>query len=418
MRRHEFGVPQGRGQDWQPLEADKDAAYAKVVELDLAQVEPLAAAPHSPDNIVTVAALNGQRVDQVLIGSCTNSSFEELKTVARILAGRTVHPDVSLGVAAGSRQVLEMLAEDGSLTVLLKAGARLLETACGFCIGNSLAPATNGISLRTSNRNFEGRSGTQSAKIYLVSPAVAALAAIHGRVVDPLALADLKYPAARMPKKFAVDDTLFLRPPAEGKGVKIVRGPNIGDPPKSVPLPAALAGVATLKVGDKITTDHIMPAGSRLKYRSNVPAYSRFVFEHTDPEFAQRAAALRDAGKHNIIVAGESYGQGSSREHAAICPMFLGVKAVLAKSIERIHTANLINFGILPLTFEKAGDYERIAQGDELRLPDVRKALTEGQTKLLLKNVTQNAEIPVVANLTERQRKIILAGGLLNFTKG
>ena len=412
-----FMEAQGRGQDWRELKADPDAAYDKVVNINLSELEPLAAAPHSPDNIVTVASIVGTKVDQVMIGSCTNSSFVDLKTVAKILTGHAVHPDVSLGVAPGSRQVLKMLSEDGSITPLLAAGARLLENACGFCIGNSQSPATDAVSLRTNNRNFEGRTGTKSAKVYLVSPPIAALAAIHGRIVDPLAGTDIPYPRVKSPKLFDLDDALLLRPAADGTAVKIVRGPNIGDPPRNTPLPAALEGVATIKVGDKITTDHIMPAGARLKYRSNVPAYSNYVFENTDAGFAKRAADARDAGQHNVIVAGDSYGQGSSREHAALCPMYLGVKAVAAKSIERIHQANLINFGILPLIFENAADYETVTQGDTLRIAGLRELVQAGQTRLVLRNVTRGTDIPLKALFTERQRAILLAGGLLNYTK-
>jgi len=300
----------------------------------------------------------------------------------------------------------------------LLAGARLLENACGFCIGNSQSPETDAVSLRTNNRNFEGRSGTKSAKVYLISPPVAALAAIYGQVVDPLKETAIRYPRVKMPKAFKVDDSLFLAPAADPASVTIVRGPNIGEPPRNTPLPAALRGVATLKVGDKITTDHIMPAGARLKYRSNVPAYSQYVFEPCDAGFPKRAAELRDAGKHNIVVGGDSYGQGSSREHAALCPMFLGVKAIVAKSIERIHAANLVNFGILPLLFEVATDYDLISQGDELVLEGVCEALKAGVERLVLRNVTQGRDVPVKAILTARQRSIILAGGLLNFTKG
>jgi len=413
----EFLEAQGRGANWRELKADEDAVYERTVEIHLSDLEPLAAAPHSPDRIVTVASLTGMKVDQVLIGSCTNSSYTDLKTVVKILEGKTVHPDVSLGVAPGSRQVLKMLAEEGGVTSLLAAGARLLENACGFCIGNSLSPATDAISLRTSNRNFEGRTGTRSAKVYLVSPPIAALAAIHGHIVDPLTLNDFKFPKVRMPKRFDVDDSMLIRPADDPKKAKIVRGPNVGAPPKNAPLPESLAGVATIKVGDKVTTDHIMPAGARLKYRSNVPAYSKYVFENTDPEFSGRAAAARDAGKHNVIVAGESYGQGSSREHAAMCPMFLGVKAVVAKSIERIHLANLVNFGILPLLFENAADYEKIAQGDELQIAGVCETLKGGQVSLKLRNATKGSDVGVKLDLTGRQRAIILAGGLLNYTK-
>ena len=412
-----FLEAQGRGEVWRELVADPDALYDSEVTINLSKLEPLAAAPHSPDNIVTVASLAGMKVNQVLIGSCTNSSYADLKTVAKILEGRTADPTVSLGVAPGSRQALMMLAKDGGVETLLSAGARLLENACGFCIGNSLSPETDAVSLRTNNRNFEGRSGTKTAKVFLVSPPVAALAALYGQVVDPLKITDIKFPRVKMPKAFKVDDTMMVRPSANPDSVVVVRGPNIGEPPRNTPLPGSIRGVATLKVGDKITTDHIMPAGSRLKYRSNVPAYSQYVFEPNDPGFPKRAAALRDAGKHNIIVGGESYGQGSSREHAALCPMFLGVKAVVAKSIERIHAANLVNFGILPLLFETAGDYEAITQGDELGIDGVREALKAGVERLVIRNVTRNVDVPVKAALTGRQRLIILSGGLLNFTK-
>ncbi len=414
-RTRRFLEAQGRGEAWRELLPDADAAYDREVTLDLAELEPLAAAPHSPGNIVPVSKLEGLKVDQVLIGSCTNSSYRDLKTVARLLEGKKIHPDVSLGIAPGSRQVLAMLARDGSLADLVDAGARLLENACGFCIGNSLSPGTDGVSLRTSNRNFEGRSGTKSAKVYLVSPEVAAVAALHGRIRDP-ERAGLACPRVAMPKAFALDDSLFVRPPADGSRVKIVRGPNIGAPPKNQPLPADLSGTAAIKVGDKITTDHIMPAGARLKYRSNIPAYAQFVFEPVDPGFAARAAALRDQGSHNVIVAGESYGQGSSREHAAICPMFLGVKAVLAKSFERIHEANLVNFGIVPLVFARAADYDRVTAGDRLRLPGIRRAIAEGQPPIL-RDDTAGVDIPLKLSLSKRQAAALLAGGLLNLVR-
>ncbi len=409
---------QGQGNVWCELSADPDAVYEKEITLNLSRLEPLAAAPHSPDNIVTVASLAGTRVDQVLIGSCTNSSYTDLKTVARILEGRHAAPTVSLGVAPGSSQVLRMLAKDGGLGALLASGARLLENACGFCIGNSLSPRTDAVSLRTNNRNFEGRSGTKSARVYLVSPPVAALAALHGKVVDPFTESGEKYPRVKMPKAFMVDDSLMILPASDPGQVTVLRGPNIGEPPRNTPLPETIDGVATLKVGDKITTDHIMPAGSRLKYRSNVPAYSLYVFEPVDPSFPSRAAALRDAGRHTLIVAGDSYGQGSSREHAALCPMYLGVKAVLAKSIERIHAANLVNFGIVPLLFETPSDYDAIEQGDELRITGIRASLQGDAGRLVIRNVTRGTEIPAKAELTPRQRAIILAGGLLNHTRG
>jgi aconitate hydratase len=412
-----FMQAQGREKDWCELLPDPDAVYARTVVIDLSALEPLAAAPHSPDHIVTVASLAGLPVQQVLVGSCTNSSVQDVETVAAILKGRKVDPNVCFGVAPGSRQVLAMAAADGSLADLIDSGARVLESACGFCIGNSMAPATDAVSLRTSNRNFEGRSGTASARVYLVSPPVAALAALRGKITDPLQERELPYPVVPPPKAFRIDDSMFVVPPAKASGAAVARGPNIGEPPRNAPLPVKLAGVAAIKVGDKITTDHIMPAGARLKYRSNIPAYSNYVFEPVDPGFAKRAAQNRDNRVHNFIVAGESYGQGSSREHAAICPMYLGVKAVIAKSIERIHTANLINFGVLPLVFEHPADYDRIAAGDHLRIDQVRAALDKGKTTVTLRNDTQDADIPLKLAMTERQRKILLAGGLLNTFK-
>lgn len=410
-----FLEAQGRGEVWREIVADDDAKYYKVEKIDLSTLEPLAAAPHSPGNIQTIASMAGTKVNQVLIGSCTNSSYRDLKMVAKILEGKKVHPEVSVGIAPGSRQVLMMLAQDGSLEVLLSAGVRLLENACGFCIGNSMSPGDNGISLRTSNRNFEGRSGTKNAKVYLVSPETAALAAVYGRVVDAVTVAGLDYPKVRLPKAYPLDDSMFIKPvkASEAAALKVVRGPNIGIVPKNDPLPETLAGVAAIKVGDKITTDHIMPAGQRLKYRSNVETYSKYVFENTDSQFPERAAKNRSAGLHNVIVAGESYGQGSSREHAALCPMFLGVKAVVAKSFERIHEANLINFGIIPFVFVKKGDYDLIDQGNMLSIADLRTVIA-GDGKAVMQNVTKNLTVQVRAVLSDRQKKIILAGGLLN----
>ncbi len=411
-----FLVAQARGDVWREITADEDAEYAQVVEINLDELAPLAAAPHSPGNVVPVLSLAGKKVDQVLIGSCTNSSYVDLKTVAKIMKGRVVHPDVSFGIAPGSRQVLNMLAEDGLLSDLLSSGARILESACGFCIGNSQSPGTNAVSLRTSNRNFEGRSGTPSAQVYLVSPVTAALAALRGCFVDPEGVTDIKFPKVKMPKVFKVDDSHFVG--LEGKpdeSVEIKRGPNIGTVPAGEECAVEIDGIATIKVGDKITTDHIMPAGARLKYRSNIAKYSEFVFEGVDPEFHIRASKNRDAGIANIIVGGESYGQGSSREHAALCPMYLGVKAVIAKSIERIHMANLINFGIVPLIFDDFADYDKIEQGDKLVLSGFRNAV-EGSEFIVAHNETKNADIKLNLILTERQRKILLAGGLLKYT--
>ncbi len=408
-----FLKAQGREAGWVALKADPSAAYDDVLDLDLASVEPMAACPHSPGNVATVASLAGRKVNQVLIGSCTNSSYRDLKTAALLLRGRRVHPDVSAGVAPGSRQVVQMLAREGLIEPFISAGVRLLENACGFCIGNSASPESGGVSLRTSNRNFEGRSGTADAQVYLVSPETAVAAALGGAITDPRTL-DTPVEVSR-PARFQVDDSLFLYRDTSGKGVPdadIRRGPNIGRPPVGQPLPAALDGVVAIKVGDKITTDHIMPAGARLKYRSNIPQYARFVFEGVDPEFHKRATAHRDAGLHNIIVAGESYGQGSSREHAAMCPMFLGVRLVLAKGFERIHEANLINFGILPCRFAEASDYDRLQPGDRL-VCDALHALLGGRGELV--NTTQGYRFAVTTCLTERQRRILLAGGLLRF---
>ena len=406
-----FLKAQGREADWRPLKADPSAAYDDVFDLDLASVEPMAACPHSPGNVATIASLAGRKVNQVLIGSCTNASYRDLKTVALLLRGRQVHPEVSAGVAPGSRQVVQMLAREGLLEPYISAGFRILENACGFCIGNSSSPESGGVSLRTSNRNFEGRSGTADAQVFLVSPETAVAAALNGTITDPRTLAPSQ--EVRRPRQFLVDDSLFLYRDTAGVGVpdaEIRRGPNIGQPPAGQPLPAVLDGVATIKVGDRITTDHIMPAGARLKYRSNIPQYARYVFEGVDPGFYARAVAHRDAGRQNVIVAGESYGQGSSREHAAMCPMFLGVRLVVAKGFERIHEANLINFGILPCRFAAASDYDRLQPGDRLAC-DPLHALLEGGGELV--NTTQGYRFAVTTALTDRQRRILLDGGLL-----
>ena len=407
---------QGREGDWQEITADPDAEYFKVLDIDLSELEPLAAYPHSPGNITTVRELKGMKVDQVCIGSCTNSSYTDLMTVARILDGRKTHPDVSLVVAPGSRQVIENISRDGGLSTLISAGARLAESACGFCIGNSQSPKTGAVSLRTSNRNFLGRSGTKDAQVYLVSPETAAAAVITGTITDPreLSTMGIPFPSVEMPERFHIDDSMFILPPEDGSDIEIYRGPNIGAPPRSTPMPETIIGEATIKVGDKITTDHIIPAGSKMKYRSNVPKYSEFVFEIVDDTFPARASAIRDGGRHNIIIAGQSYGQGSSREHAALCPMYLGVRAVIAQSMERIHTANLINFGIVPLTFVSDGDYERVQQGDRLEIPDIRERIRDGGP-VMIRNVTRGTEFQVNCVLSDRQKEIILAGGTLAY---
>lgn len=410
----QFLEAQGRGDAWQALVADDDAAYDRVIEIELSTLVPRAACPHSPGNIETVAALKGKRVEQVVIGSCTNSSYRDLKTVALMLKGRKVHPDVCLGIAPGSRQVVSMLAREGLLGELVLSGARLLENACGFCIGNHFSPGSGAVSLRTSNRNFEGRSGTKDAQVYLVSPETAAASALTGVFTDSRTL-DVELPKVQEPDAFLIDDSMFLFTETAGVGIPdtdVFRGPNIGEVPPGKPLAETLAAKATIKIGDKMTTDHIMPAGARLKYRSNVPTYSTFVFEHTDPGFAARAAANRDNGVDNVIIAGESYGQGSSREHAALCPMYLGVKAVIAKGMERIHKANLVNVGIVPFFFEDPADYDRLEQGDALRIDGLRAAIENDQV-VTVENVTRGTRFKVKAELSERSRKILLAGGLL-----
>lgn len=407
-----FLSSQRREQDYTELKADDDAAYARIIDIDLSRLEPLTAKPHSPDNISTVGSMKGIPVNQVCLGSCTNSSYKDLVTVAKILKGRIAHPDVSFILAPGSRQVLDNLARDGYLADLISSGARLMENACGFCIGNSQSPKSGAVSLRTSNRNFLGRSGTMDADVYLVSPETAAAAVITGRFTDPRDL-DMDYPQVQMPKNPVIDDSMIIWPDHADSSIEICRGPNIGSPPSNTPLPDILSGQVTLKVGDKITTDHIIPAGARMKYRSNIPRYSEFVFENVDASFANRALALKEKGIHNIIVAGLSYGQGSSREHAAICPMYLGVRAVIAKSMERIHAANLINFGILPLSFLKDSDYDAIGQGDKLEIPGLKATITEGR-QLIVQNKTKGSSFPVTYNLSPRQKRMILAGGALN----
>ena len=409
-----FLKAQGREADWVEMKADDDAEYDKVIDLDLSDLVPLAAAPHSPGNIVRVSDLKEIKVDQVMLGSCTNSSYKEIVTAAKIMKGRKVHPDVSFGVAPGSRQVLQMTARDGYIGDLLDSGARLLEAACGFCIGNSQSPKTSAVSLRTSNRNFEGRIGTADAHVYLVSPEVAAVSAISGKITDPRGTG-IDYPQVYMPSKFLVDDSMFIFPKDTDRDIDVVRGPNIGTPPINDKMPEQIKGNVGIKVGDKITTDHIMPAGARLKYRSNVPKYSEYVFEPLDPTFPKRAMETKRNGLHTVIVAGESYGQGSSREHAALCPMYLGVKAIIAKSVERIHAANLVNFGIISLSFKNITDYDKIDQGDEIEIPEIKKKLQKSEPVILI-NKTKNLKIELDYSLSQRQKDILYEGGLLSYT--
>ncbi len=408
----QFFKAQAREQDWQELKPDEDADYDRVIDLDLASIEPNIACPHSPDNVKTVREVAGLEVQQVMVGSCTNSSYRDLMMVAAMLKGKQVHPKVSLGIAPGSKQVLAMIAENGALKDLVAAGARILESTCGFCVGCGQAPQTKGVSLRTNNRNFEGRSGTKDGQVYLVSPETAVAAALNGKVTDPREL-DMEYPTIILPEVYEIDDSMILLP-SEDQSVEVFRGPNIGEPPKNTPMPDNLTAKVAIKVGDKITTDHIMPAGAYLKYRSNVPKYSSYVFYHIDPEFAPKCAVNKAEGLASVIVAGLSYGQGSSREHAALCPMYLGVRVLLAKSVERIHGANLTNFGILQLTFADDTDYERIQPGDELAVDNMHQAIK--QDIVLVRNVTQGYTFETKCNLTPRQREIVLCGGLLNYT--
>ena len=408
-----FFEAQARPQDWQELLPDPDASYDRVIEIDLTTIEPGIACPHSPDNVRLVRDVAGLAVDQVLIGSCTNSSYNDMMRVAAMLRGRRAHPRVSLGIAPGSRQVLAMIARYGALNDMIAAGARILESACGFCVGCGQAPRTGAVSLRTNNRNFEGRSGTRDAQVYLVSPETAAASAVTGQITDPRDLG-IPYPEVEMPERYLIDDSMVIRSPGNPGG-SVYRGPNIGEPPANVAMPRALRARVAIKVGDKITTDHIIPAGPYLKYRSNVPKYSQYVFVNVDPGFAERCRANKQAGAASVIVAGISYGQGSSREHAALCPMYLGVRAVLAKSIERIHAANLVNFGIVPLGFSDDTDYDRIQDGDELVIDDTHGALARDTVSV--RNTTRRYEFRTKCALTPREREIVLSGGLLNYLR-
>ena len=408
-----FLKAQGRESDYRELRGDDDASYDKVVEIDLSALKPLIARPHMPDNVVTVESIAGTRVDQVCIGSCTNSSLYDMLKAAALLKGRTVQPSVSLSVSPGSKQVLRMLSDCGALSDILAAGARILECACGPCIGMGFSPCTEGVSLRTFNRNFEGRSGTADARVYLVSPETAVAAALTGRITDPMTLGDM--PAIEMPDSFKIDDSAILPPaaPEEAADAEIIRGPNIKPLPESRPLGDSLRARALLKLGDNITTDHIMPAGSKiLPYRSNIPYMSQFCFSVCDPTFPERAKAEDGC----FVIGGENYGQGSSREHAALAPLYLGVRAVIAKSFARIHAANLINAGILPLRFENPDDYDRLQQGDTLSIVGLHGALDTGRATL--RNETNGAEIPLLCVFTQRERDMLLAGGLLKYTAG
>ena len=409
-----FLKAQDRADDWTEILPDPDAQYDEVIDIDLCALEPMAACPHMPDKVKTTEEIGKIKVDQVAIGSCTNSSFVDMMKVAKILKGKTVCPTVSLCIAPGSKQVLNMLAMNGALGDMIGAGARILESACGPCIGMGQSPNSGGISLRTFNRNFEGRSGTKDAGIYLVSPEVAAASALTGYLTDPRDLGEA--PTVEMPEHFTINDNMIESPasPEEADSVEVLRGPNIKPFPKTEPLPESITAKAVLKVGDNITTDHIMPAGAKiLPYRSNIPHLSQFCFGVCDESFPQR---IKAEGK-GIIIGGANYGQGSSREHAALVPLYLGVKAVITKSFARIHVANLVNAGILPFTFANEADYDRIDQMDQLELADIRTAM-ENNTPVVLKNLTKNEEYPLDAShLSARQRAMLLCGGLLDYTR-
>ncbi|HUL36978.1 MAG TPA: aconitate hydratase [Thermodesulfobacteriota bacterium] len=408
----EFLKAQDREGDWIPLQPDSDAEYDHVIEIDLRKLEPLLAQPSSPDNVCPVREVAGSEVKQVCIGSCNNSSYLDLMSVARILNGKKIHPDVSLTITPGSKQVFEMIARNGALADLISAGVRILESACGPCIGMGQAPPSGAISIRTMNRNFPGRSGTPEDKVYLASPYVAAACALEGVITDPRTLGP-KPPRIPMPKQFLIDDSLILPPSSKPEEVVIERGPNIKPLPNRGPLEDLMEGSVILKVGDNITTDHILPAGARvLPLRSNIPAISKHLFERVDPDFFKKAKELGGG----FILGGENYGQGSSREHAALAPMYLGVKAILTKSYARIHRSNLVNFGILPLIFEDPDEFHRIEQGDRIRMAHLRSKLGEGGP-LKIENITRGRIFEVLHGLNSREREVLLAGGLLNHTR-
>ncbi|HHQ44847.1 MAG TPA: aconitate hydratase [Candidatus Altiarchaeales archaeon] len=405
----EFLKKQGREKDYVEIPAGTDEDFDEVVEINLSKLEPLVAKPHSPGKVAKVKDLKDLKVDQVCIGSCTNSSLKDLETVAAILDGKVVNQNVSLTISPGSRQVLEMLSESGALKKLLKAGARILECACGPCIGMGQSPPSKGVSVRTFNRNFEGRSGTKDAEIYLVSPETAAATALTGKLTDPR---EIDIPEIKLPKSFTIDDSMIIEPAEDGSKVEVVKGPNIKEVPVGKELEDKITGIVLLKVGDNITTDHIMPAGAKiLPLRSNIPEISKHVFEQVDENFYKRA--IENSG--GFVVGGENYGQGSSREHAALAPMHLGVKAVIAKSFARIHKANLINFGILPLEFSDPKDYEKMGVGDEIVIDGLKTSLTSSSNEMTIK--ARGKEFKLKHDFDSRQKRVLLDGGLLNHTK-
>ena len=420
-----FLSAQKRGKDYQTLAADSDTEYDRIIEINLTELEPMSACPSSPDNVKAVREIAGAEIGQVVIGSCTNSSFADLMMVARVLKGRRINNLVEFAIAPGSREVLNMLAQNGALADMISAGARFLESGCGPCIGQGFSPADDVVSLRTFNRNFAGRSGTKDDKVYLVSPETAVASALTGKITDPRDLPELFgliYPKIEMPNEFAVDDSMIEEPLSEAEAAKaeIMRAPTIVVPQPPAPLPQKLTGKVLIKCGEKITTDHIMPAGTFLKLRSNVPEYAKVVFncfnEKSKPTFAERALQLKEKGIAGVIVAGESYGQGSSREHAALCPMYLGVRVVVAKSIERIHKANLINFCIVPIEFAREADYDKIECGDELVIDNLLEAI-KGSDKVKIINATGSIDFVGRLKFSEREREILLSAGLLNYTR-
>lgn len=405
-----FLAAEGREEDYMPLSSDSDAVYDRIIDINLSALQPMIACPHSPDNVVPVHTLKGTKVDQVCIGSCTNSSLYDMLKVAAMLKGKTIKPEVSLSISPGSKQVLTMLADCGALSAILASGARVLECACGPCIGMGFSPNSGGVSLRTFNRNFEGRSGTADGKVYLVSPETAVAAALTGEITDPMLLEEM--PEVVMPDAFKIDDSAIIAPAPveEAKELPILRGPNIKAFPSSKPQEDSLEAELVLKVSDNITTDHIMPAGAKiLPYRSNIPHLSQYCFGVCDETFPERAKAAGES----IIVGGNNYGQGSSREHAALVPLYLGVRTVITKSFARIHAANLINAGIMPLTFQNPEDYDKVSQGDKLKLSDIYAGMDSG--KITLTNLSTGEEIPLECNFTQRQKEILKAGSLLKY---
>lgn len=409
-----FLKAQGRGHQWIPLEADEDAEYAEIIEVNLSEIEPMIAQPHSPDNVIAVRELKGMKVHQVCIGSCTNSSYKMMKTVASILKGKTVNEEVTLFINPGSKQVYQMLAKEGDIEAMIAAGARILESACGPCIGMGGAPGSSQVSIRSYNRNFKGRSGTKDAFVYLASPVVCALAALNGEIVNPLE-ADLETTEVSDPETFLINDNMLI-PPRKDSEIKIIKGPNIKEVPVKAPLEESIEAEVLLKLGDNITTDDILPAGTQvLPYRSNIPEISKFTFKNLDETFYERAMNAKNKGG-GIIVGGENYGQGSSREHAAIAPMYLGIKAVIAKSFARIHRANLINFGIMPLIFTNPEDYEKVERGDILKLNGLIESI-KGEQQYEVINLSKKNSFKVYSNLNERERELLLSGGLLPYVR-